>query len=594
MNNNPLNSENDNVKLGGAHLEAKAIQAENHSLLEKESQNQEEQKYEILSVKELVDQLEKLINLENAGELFNQFSNLKKYISDKIEEEVNQKKAESDEEAFLDYEHPFKAKFSALVNIFKEKQNLFHQKQNEEYQKNSEVRKNIIEKLKNLYTNTEPGTNLFKAIREIKEEWSQAGKVAKSEFHLLNNDYYHHLNGFYNMLALNKEYIEQEYAHNLEKRHQIISRAKELLQEPVVQKVLNELQYLHKLWREEAEPVAEEFRDATWEEFKALSDQINDRKSELYEQLEAQQTLALEQKNAIITEIKKLATPNVSASHNYWQKAIKKMEALREEFLKLGSVPRKVSTQNWAEFKQSVRDFNANKNNFYKNLKNIQIKNLEAKIQLIKIAQDNQNSEDWDTMVPLFKKLQKDWQSIGHVPRSQANKVWAEFREACNYFFNQYRTKSDAAGDDWSENYTQKKMLLEQLRKIEKSDISLAEIEHIKNQWNAIGKVPKDKIGINSEFNKALKMKLKLNNLNEYDIKEEGLTEAQITEKARKLRNQIIDIEAEIVKLENNLSFFSTPTRENPLLKDTFRKIDDKRSQLESLKNTLHQMIAEG
>ncbi len=134
-----------------------------------------------------------------------------------------------------------------------------------------EHRQTIIERLKNLYTNSEPGTNLFKSIREIKEEWSKAGQVAKSEFKILNNNYFHHLNQFYQMLDLNKEFLEQEYSHNLEKRQHIIARAQELENEPVIQKALNELQYLHKLWKEEAEPVAEEFREKTWEEFKEIS-----------------------------------------------------------------------------------------------------------------------------------------------------------------------------------------------------------------------------------------------------------------------------------------------------------------------------------
>lgn len=557
----------------------------------------EEDQYQQHSLKDLVDALERLINLENAGEEGQKFNALRKSIAEKIEEEVEAQKEAHDNSGSSEvfhYEHPLQSKFSALIHIFKEKQEAFHRQQAEEHQHNLEVRQGIIEKLKNLYTNTEPGTNLFKAIREIKEAWANAGKVAKSEFKLLNNNYYHHLNGFYEMLDLNKEYREQEYAHNLEKRKHIIARAYELLEEPKVQQALNELQYLHKLWREEAVPVAEEFREPTWQEFRQISDKIHDRKAELYAQIDAEQQDNLAKKNAIIAQIKALVTPEKEPNHNYWQKAIKKMEALREEFLKLGNVPKKLSTQNWTDFKQSVRAFNTAKNQYYKNLKSVQIKNLEAKYQLIKVAQDNKNSEDWETMVPLFKKLQKDWQNIGHVPRNQANKVWDAFREACNYFFEQYRTKSDAAGDDWNANFRQKKALLDELKAIEQSEGSLEKIENIKNQWNAIGKVPRDKIGINSEFNRTLKLKLKLNNLNEYDLKEEGLSESQVTDKARKLRNQIMDLEAEIVKLENNLSFFSNPTRDNPLLKETFAKIDDKKQQLESLKNTLHQMITGG
>ncbi|MRM85656.1 DUF349 domain-containing protein [Riemerella anatipestifer] len=602
MNKETLNSGQEELNTPQPNQEVKentVLETSSYQELEVEEEDHDDDDHEEnekLSLKELVDKLEKLINLENAGEEIQKFNALRKSISEQIDEITENKKqefeaADNDPSEVFSYEHPLQAKFSALVNIFKEKRDLFIQKQEEEHQKNLEVRLGIVEKLKNLYTNTEPGTDLFKAIREIKEAWANAGKVAKSEFKNLNNNYYHHLNGFYQMLDLNKEYREQEYAHNLEKRQHIIARAKELLVEPLVQKALNELQYLHKLWREEAEPVAEEFRDSTWEEFKEISNQIHDRKTELFAAREVEQKENLEKKNAIITQIKALGSPE-KPNHNYWQKSIKKMEELREEFIKLGSVPRKLSTQNWTDFKQSVRAFNSAKNEFYKGLKQTQINNLEEKYKLIKVAQDNKNSEDWETMVPLFKKLQKDWQAIGHVPRSQANKVWDAFREACNFFFDQYRTKSEAAGDDWNENFKQKKALLEELKKIEKGENSLEIIEDIKNKWNAIGKVPKDKLSINSEFNKTLKQKLKLNNLNEFDIKEEGLSESEITDRARKLKNQITDLEAEVVKLENNLSFFNNPTRENPLLKDTFEKIDDKRAQLESLRITLHQMIS--
>ncbi|MDR7693522.1 DUF349 domain-containing protein [Riemerella anatipestifer] len=602
MNKETLNSGQEELNTPQPNQEVKentVLETSSYQELEVEEEDHDDDDHEEnekLSLKELVDKLEKLINLENAGEEIQKFNALRKSISEQIDEITENKKqefeaADNDPSEVFSYEHPLQAKFSALVNIFKEKRDLFIQKQEEEHQKNLEVRLGIVEKLKNLYTNTEPGIDLFKAIREIKEAWANAGKVAKSEFKNLNNNYYHHLNGFYQMLDLNKEYREQEYAHNLEKRQHIIARAKELLVEPLIQKALNELQYLHKLWREEAEPVAEEFRDSTWEEFKEISNQIHDRKTELFAARETEQKENLEKKNAIIAQIKALGSPE-KPNHNYWQKSINKMEELREEFIKLGSVPRKLSTQNWTDFKQSVRAFNSAKNEFYKGLKQTQINNLEEKYKLIKVAQDNKNSEDWETMVPLFKKLQKDWQAIGHVPRSQANKVWDAFREACNYFFDQYRTKSEAAGDDWNENFKQKKALLEELKKIEKGENSLEIIEDIKNKWNAIGKVPKDKLSINSEFNKTLKQKLKLNNLNEFDIKEEGLSESQITDRARKLKTQITDLEAEVVKLENNLSFFNNPTRENPLLKDTFEKIDDKRAQLESLRITLHQMIS--
>ena len=560
-----------------------------------EIEENEQTTLDTLSVKELLSEMENIVNKPDAGALAKKFNQLKDKAYHLIQDEIADKKHDFVEEGNdmedFSYEHPEQSKYSALVSIFKEKLDAFNKNQEKEHQENLEKRNQIIEKLKNLYINTEPNTNLFRAIREIKEEWANAGAVAKSEFKNLNHNYFHHLNQFYQMLDLNKEYREQEYAHNLEKRKSIIARAEELINEVSVQKALNELQYLHRLWKEEAEPVAEEFRDSTWEVFKEISNKIHERKSELLAQIEVEQQKALEKKNEIIAKLKDFASSKEAVTHNYWQQAIKQVEQLRSEFLKLGNVPKKLSNQNWTEFKTALRAFNTKKNDFYKNLKNSQHINLEEKQKLISIAQDNMHSEDWDTAMPLFKKLQEDWKNIGHVPKNQANKVWNDFRDACNTFFNNFREKNASTTDDWKQNYHQKKALLEELKQINDEEGSVEKIEQIKSSWDSIGKVPRNKMSINNEFNKVLKEKLKLNKINVFDLKEDNLTEAQLTDKARKIKSQIADLEAEVVKLENNINFFNNPSRENPLLKDTYDKIDEKKALIESLKQSLHKLI---
>ncbi|MEG1590605.1 hypothetical protein AB670_03369 [Chryseobacterium sp. MOF25P] len=549
-----------------------------------------------LSLADALKEMEKIINSPNAGERFREFNVLKEKANHSIHDEVEDKKHEyTDAGNALEnfsYEHPSQSKLSGLIHIFREKHDSFQKNQEEEQKKNLNHRQSIIERLKNLYTNSEPGVNLFKSIREIKEEWSNSGQVAKSEFKILNNNYFHHLNQFYQMLDLNKEFLEQEYSHNLEKRQHIIARAKELENEPAVQKALNELQYLHKLWKEEAEPVSEEFREKTWEEFKEISNKIHERKTELSAAIETEQNANLEKKNEIIAEIKNISEPKDSPNHTYWQNSIKRVEELRSEFLKTGSVPRKLSNNNWNDFKSILRGFNTTKNNYYKSLKGSQQQNLDEKMKLIQTAKDNMLSEDWDLAVALFKKLQEDWKKIGHVPKSMTNKIWDEFRDACNTFFNNYREKSSASTDNWKENYKLKKDLLEELKTISDEEGSIEKIEAIKTSWNNIGKVPRDKMAINSEFNKTLREKLKLNKINELELKEEGLSENQLTDKARKIKSQISDLEAEIVKLENNLAFFKNPSRENPLLRDTYNTIDDKKAHLETLKQNLHSIIA--
>ena len=545
-----------------------------------------------LSVKELLTEMENIVNQENAAVHSKKFYQLKDYAYNLIQEEIADKKhnfvEEGNEPEKFSYQHPEQSRYSALINIFKEKLDIFNHNLEKEQQENLEKRIQIIENLKNLYLNTEPNVNFFHAIRKIKEEWANAGHVAKSEFKNLNHNYFHHLNRFYEMLDIHKEYREQEYAHNLEKRKSIIARAEELVNEPSVQKALNELQYLHRLWKEEAEPVSEEFRDSTWETFKEISNKIHERKTELIHQIESAQQEALTKKNEIIAQLKEFIIPK-NSNHDYWQQTIKKVEELRSNFLKLGNVPKKLSNQNWTEFKNTLRAFNSQKNNFYKGLKNTQIQNFEEKMKLIKIAEDNMHSEDWDTAVPLFKKLQEDWKNIGHVPKNQTQKVWNDFRNACNTFFKNFREKNVINKDDWKDNYHQKKVLLEQLKEVGNDENSAQKIEEIKNSWDSIGKVPRSKISINTEFNKILNEKLKLN---EIGLHEGELSDVQLADKARKIKSQIGDLKTEIIQLENNIAFFSNPTRENPLLKDTFEKIDLKKSQLENLKQNLHKIIS--
>lgn len=595
-NNLSENEENKNDHETPQEKTSENVASQDENAPHEEPEHEEEHEEVELSLADVLKEMEKIINTPNAGEDFKKFNQLKEKASHYIHDEVEDKKHEYTDAGNapenFSYEHPSQARFSALVNIFREKHDDYQKGQEEEQKKNLDHRQSIIERLKNLYTNSEPGTNLFKSIREIKEDWSNAGQVAKSEFRILNNNYFHHLNQFYQMLDLNKEFLEQEYSHNLEKRQHIIERAKQLEHEPVIQKALNELQYLHKLWKEEAEPVAEEFREKTWEEFKEISNKIHERKSELSAAIETEQAGNLEKKNQIIADIKKLSEPAENPNHNYWQNAIRKVEDLRTEFLKTGSVPRKLSNQNWNDFKTTLRNFNTTKNTYYKSLKGSQQANLEEKLKLIQTAKDNQNNEEWDIAVPLFKKLQEDWKKIGHVPKSMTNKIWDDFRDACNAFFNNYREKSNASNDNWKENYKQKKAILEDLKTVSNEEGSVERIEAIKTAWNNIGKVPRDKISINTEFNKTLREKLKLNKINEFELKEEGLSENQLTDKARKMKSQISDLEAEIVKLENNLAFFKNPSRENPLLKDTYDSIDEKKAHLESLKQNLHNIIA--
>ena len=535
-----------------------------------------------LPVSEVLTRMEALVLKEDAGNRAKEFGQLRDAAQEKIaEEEESELKEQAD------------ARFRSINSIFKQKQEEFQKKFEAENEQHIADRRKIIDRLKELNTNAGPGVNLFKEIREIKNSWQTAGMVAKADFKILSNDYFFHLGQFYKMLDLNKEYLQQEFAHNLERRQQIIARAKELEQEPSVQKALNELQYLHKLWKEEAGPVADEHKETTWEEFREISHRIHERRGELMAEMEAEHQKNAAEKADIIEKIKAF---NVTSerTHQEWQKAIREVDALREQFLKLGSAGKKLSTALWNDFKEVTKTFSTSKNEFYKNLKGSQAENLQKKKALIETAQANIESEDWETAVPLYKNLQEEWKKIGHVPRQVSDEIWTEFRAACNAFFERYREKNAVSGDSWKDNYQKKKNLLEELAGITaETENGGDKIKELKKTWNEIGKVPRDKMTINQEFNQQWREKAKLFGIQDNRYADRGPREnaSAPTDPARRIRQKIGELENQIATLENNIGFFHNPSRENPLLKDTFQKIDDHRAQLESLRTELQHML---
>src|SRR5690606_18351412 len=338
--------------------------------------------------------------------------------------------------------------------------------------------------------------------RQLKTRWHNAGPIPKAQAGNVFRTYFHHLDNFYEYLNLNKELREMDYAHNLQVRESIIKRAEELVEEENVQKALNELQYLHRLWKEEAVPVAEELREPTWQRFKELTHKIHDRKSELSEKIKAEQEENLKKKREILDNIKALTENADKKSHGEWQSGIKRLNALRENFLAVGRVPKEVNQKMWDEFKAATRDFNHAKNEFYKSLKTEQQTNLEKKQELLRIAKEHADSTDWNASVQVIKRIQADWKKIGHVPRKYSDSIWKEFKDACNKFFDNYKERGTQVNQQFEDNLIKKEELLNEVKAFnpkENIQENLDAINDFNVRWNSIGKVPVQRMGINND-----------------------------------------------------------------------------------------------
>lgn len=572
---------------------------------EDETKEEEAQKdYSTLSKKELIAEFETLLNTKKIQDLKHDVEEIRAEFNNQFNEELEHKKedflAEGGNIIDFHYTTPLKKKFNSLYFDYKEKRNNYYKSLKKNLQANLNKRWELIEELKSLLGAEENINTTYKHFKEIQEKWHVAGPIPRDKYNTVWNTYHHHVENFYDYLHLNREFRDMDFKHNLDAKLKLITRAEELAQEPNVNKAFRELQMLHKMWKEDIGPVAKEYRDEVWDKFSEATKVIHDKRQAYLAEAEKEFENNLEKKKQLIEEIKK-TTEETKPSHQGWQNSIKKVQELRDTFFNTGRVPRANNKEIWKSFKDATSSFNYQKNSFYKNQKKEQFTNLEMKRELIKIAEDNKDSEDFETTTQLMKKIQNDWKNIGHVPRKYSDKIWKQFKKACNHYFDRLHAQKNEANKEEVAHYEAKEAMLSKLATFELSGDHKTDIKAIKDNitaWKEIGRVPYNKRNIEQKFNKildALFKKLDLGKKEAELIKFDNKLNTLVNrDDERKLKNEhffiskkIEETKDEIRQLENNLGFFRHVDDDNPMVVEVHKNIERHKEQLEVWKAKL-------
>ena len=567
--------------------------------------------YDTLSLESLVDELKKLVTNEKVMSIKDHVEEIKKSFLAKYYHLVDEKKEEflaenTDTNEEFQYHSPLKTQFDHYYTLFKENKNTHFKSLQTNLKTNLENRLAIVEELKELIKPQENIKDTLKHFNELRDRWKNAGPIPKDKYNHVWNNYHFHLENFYDYLHLDREARDLDFKHNLEQKQKIVARVEELVHEVDINKAFRELQDLHKIWKEDIGPVSREFRDEIWNKFSDLTKQMHDKREILFENLRGTELENLEKKKEIIAKIEVLATEKVNA-HSQWLGQIEKVEALRTAFFSAGKVPTDVNEETWSNFKTAVRNFNSFKNSFYKDIKKDQNNNLSRKTALVAKAKELQESVDFSVTTPIMKQIQEEWKQIGHVPRKYSDKIWAEFKEACNHYFDKLKEQKNEENSEEIEAFDKKKAYLETLREFQligdhKTDLDAIKL-HIET-WKNFGKVPFARRHIEGKFNKVLdalfeKLSLskKENELMRFANRIDSLSE---NNESRKLENEKIflmrkidEIKNEIFQLENNIQFFTNTRnakKENSIVLEVRKNIEKHRAEMELLKEKLKQI----
>ena len=166
-----------------------------------------------------------------------------------------------------------------------------------------------------------------------------------------------------------------------------------------------------------------------YERYRTACDTFFAKKSDFYKVIKEELNTNLEKKKALVAQVEALK------DDSNWKETTQKMIAIQKEWKAIGSVPRKQSDFVWKQFIAACDYFFEQKEKNFSSLKTVEHENLDKKNELILKIENFKRTEDLSDSVAALKELVAEWNTIGHVPFKEKDKIYKRYREACDKQF---------------------------------------------------------------------------------------------------------------------------------------------------------------
>ncbi|MDB4204205.1 DUF349 domain-containing protein [Polaribacter sp.] len=554
--------------------------------------------YTILSLEELVKELQNILSNNPVNKIKDQIEVIKSAFNIKFGALLAEKKKVFLEEGgnVIDFQFTsaLKGDYNTLLSDYKKQRDAHYNAIDKQMNDNLDKRVQVIEGLKSLIENADANT-MYKEFRVLQDTWRSIGAVSKTRYNDTWKTYHHHVERFYDLLHLSNDFRDLDFKNNLEEKLKIILKAEALAASADVNEAFKELQELHKIWKEDIGPVAKDVREDVWQKFSAITKEIHDKRHEHFRDMKSKYQDIIALKLAVIDRFNAYDTSN-NKTHKDWQNSIVETEKLRQEYFNAGKLPYAKSEEVWQKFKTATKKFNSSKNHFYKDEKSEQQENLKKKTALIEVAESLKESEDWEVATEAMKKIQADWKKIGHVPRKFSDDIWNKFKAACNSYFDRYHDQKNSVSKEQQANVDAKKAFLETLKE-EKEHTKESVLDAIKT-WQELGQLPRDVRYLEGKFNKQIDRLLEGLSLDKKEVAMLKFTHVIdglfVNEDFRKLdseqlfiRKKMDEVVKEMQQLENNLGFFANAKDDNPLVLNVKNSVNQFKEDLKIWKEKL-------
>lgn len=489
--------------------------------------------------------------------------------------------------------------FDANYRLIRDRRNQFNKSQEEQKNDNYRRKNELLEQLRAI-VDSEDSDQSFNAFKEIQKNWKNVGPVPNAQVKPLWASYSALVDRFYDHRSISFELKELDRKKNLEAKVELCVRAEKLIDVERLKDAVRELNELHNEFKHIG-PVPKEEKDAVWQRFKAASDAIYAKRDAFLDNLNKEQVKNLDEKLRIAEEVAAFANFETDRIKE-WNQKTQEILAIQKKWEGIGAVTRSKAKEVNKKFWSAFKAFFSKKNVFFRKLDEERDKNLQAKKDIIRQAHELKESKDWDKTANALKDLQKKWKDIGPVPEKMREKVFQEFKEACDFFFGQRRTQFEKVENEQEVNLKEKDALCEELENLTATKTGTPEqLQSIIERFNAIGFVPKKSIndsrnrfktavdtfvahldGLSGDEKDRLQLEIQLGNL-----KNDPQGERKLYQREQAIRKRISKIENDIATLKNNMEFFGRSKNAEAYKAEFTQQINAATEQLKTLKGQL-------
>ncbi|MEY3682823.1 MAG: hypothetical protein RLZZ289_1357, partial [Bacteroidota bacterium] len=563
-----------------------------------------------MDLQQQIAQIQNLLAQEDLVQLGREAGQIKQLFEDQLIElerieQVKRLEAQDKSEHYDEVDYTsLKEEFFALYQEFNAKRKAQQQLQQTLEQQNLKLKKDLIIRLKEVIDNEEKIGTAFQSYKDIHETWKKIGAIPREQRESIQKEYSRLLEIFFYNIKIYKELKENDYRRNKQLKEDLIFKLKQLRVAQVSNRDLEaQLHALQDEW-EEIGPVLNEdwetMKVAYWDAVRSIYDKINEHYEAQRQVLKANIDAKKKLITALQERLSELATWN---NFKDWETQTAFILDLQAQWKTIGAGGRKENEAVYAEFRALCDTFFNAKKAFNKEKDAASSEIANQKKALIEKALAISTSQDWKNTADALKKLQRQWQELGSAGQRFENKLWKEFRAACNVFFDARQAHFGQQDAENETNLAAKRALIDELEKLslptDKQE-ALAKLRALQQQFNEIGPVGiRERQNTYEAFKKhmdahyqALKLEGQEKERVLFQAKLEGHLSSPdklklLQAERNDIRKQIDALQKEMLTLENNLGFFARSKGADQLRSDVQKKIDAAQEKIKGLRAKL-------